>query len=131
MSHEIAAPATISSESTVDIIAAVIAASRIAPRTGGSTALAIIGMAMSPLGRTGNNTMLPSATTKISRFMPLAATIASRMPRRIVRRSFIAYSRISFSGVATEPSVNANPIVNRSVPGMASQLNTIGFTASA
>jgi hypothetical protein len=90
MSCASAEPATISSESTVDIMAAVTAASSSAPRNGGSTARATIGIARSPVASAGKSTIAHSASTKTIRFITVVATIASRMPRRMVGRSRIA-----------------------------------------
>ena len=126
MSTDNADPATINRESTVDIMAAVIAASMIAPSVAGRTAVAIIGMARSPVASDGKSTIDDSASTKTRRLMPRIITMAKSTPRRIVRMSFIAYSLMSFSGVATPPRKKDRPIVSRRVAGMASQLNTRG-----
>ena len=90
MSTESADPATSRSESTVDIMAAVIAASRIAPSVAGRTAVASIGIARSPVGRFGKSTTAASESTKTIRFRLVTAMMVSRMPRRMVRMSRIA-----------------------------------------
>ena len=89
-SWESADPATRSRESTVDMIAETMAASRIVPRTGGSAKEAMSGMARSEPGSAGKRPMAASATRKTSRFTPVATVMARKRPRRISRRSRIA-----------------------------------------
>ena len=81
MSTDSAEPATISNESTVDIMAAVIAASMMAPSVAGRTAVATIGMARSPVGSAGKSTIAESAKTKTSRLIARIMMIAKRTPR--------------------------------------------------
>ena len=57
-------------------------------------------------------------------------TIAKRTPRRIVRMSFMAYSRMSFSGVATPPRKKESPMVRRSAAGIVSKVKTSGCADS-
>ncbi len=88
-----------------------------------------MGMARSPVGRDGKAITATSDSMNTSRLSPVATTMARSMPRRMAGMSFMAYSRINFSGVATDPSRKLSDIVNKRMGGRAPHVNSAGFTA--
>lgn len=97
MASDRAGPATMSSESTVDIMAAVMAASMSVPTTAGRTVRATSGIARSPVGRLGkrssatllvNRVRLRKSAREIAYMQEAAATIPPSSPSS--RRESIA-----------------------------------------
>ena len=111
MSSDNADPATSNNESTVDITADMTAANIKVPTSGGNISFATNGIAKSPLGSKGNKAIAARPSIKTNRLMPVTKMIVSKTPRRIAFMSFIAYRRMSFSGVAIPPRKKAIAIV--------------------